>query len=209
MKLLVTGFEPFGGSDVNPSKLIVNALARDAYITTWITTALLPVDRTDGPATLLHALRVHEPDIVLCLGQAKGRSCLSIDRLAINLLDYKIADNAGTLVTDQAIVSEGPAAYFVTLPIRQILDAVKTAGVPVELSLSAGTYLCNQVLYCALHEAAIHFPTMKVGFIHVPALPEQVVEQPSMASMSLDAMLKGARAALGALVTLPARCSEY
>jgi pyroglutamyl-peptidase len=204
MKLMMTGFEPFGGDAVNPSTLILNALSDDRYAGTQFVIALLPVDHHEGPATLLHALSVHKPDIVLCLGQAKGRSCLSIERLAINLLDFRIADNAGTLISDQAIVSDGPAAYFVSLPIRQMLHAVQAVGVPAELSLSAGTFLCNQVLYCALHEAAIHRPSIRAGFIHVPALPEQVVEQPGMASMSLDAMLKGVRAAMGVLVALPA-----
>lgn len=201
MKLLVTSFEAFGGNDVNPSMLIANALSGDLCIGDQIVTTLLPVDHNDGPAVLLSALHLHEPDIVLCLGQAKGRTCLSIERLAINLLDFRTADNAGNLVTDQAIVTEGPAAYFVTLPIRQMLDAVKRAGIPVELSLSAGTFLCNQILYSALHEAATHRPTMKVGFIHVPALPEQVLDQPNMASMTKDAMLRGVRAAIGVLVT--------
>jgi pyroglutamyl-peptidase len=195
MKILITGFEPFGGSTVNPSIQVVRAMASAPLDNVDLCTAMLPVDRITGPSTLVLAVDTYKPDVVLCLGQATGRTTLSIERVAVNLLDYHIADNSGALVTDEPVVPDGPAAYFVTLPVRDLLSAVRDACVPAELSLSAGTFLCNQVLYTLLHHIAVNGLAIKAGFIHVPALPEQVVDKPAP-SMSLQTMTAGIRAAL-------------
>ncbi len=200
MKLLLTGFEPFGGSSVNPSIQVVRALADTSLEGVDLHTTMLPVDRVTGPATLVMAVESFKPEVVLCLGQATGRGVLSIERVAVNLLDYAIADNSGAQVTDEPIVPDGPAAYFVTLPVREIRDAVRAAGVPAELSLSAGAFLCNQVLYTLLHHVAVNKLSIKAGFIHVPALPEQVIgERSSVPSMGLETMLTGVRAAINAI----------
>jgi pyroglutamyl-peptidase len=162
---------------------------------------MLPVDRVTGPATLVMAVESFKPDVVLCLGQATGRAALSIERVAVNLLDYAIADNSGAVVTDEPIVPDGPAAYFVTLPVRRVRDAIRAAGVPAELSLSAGAFLCNQVLYTLLHHIAVNRQVMRAGFIHVPALPEQIVnERHGLPSMSLETMVVGVRAAIQAML---------
>jgi pyroglutamyl-peptidase len=199
MKLLLTGFEPFGGSNVNPSQQIVRALADRPIEGVQIYTALLPVDNVRGPAEALTAMQTYNPDTVLSLGQANSRVALSIERLAVNLADYAIPDNAGTRVVDRSIVTGGPAAYFVTLPVRALLAAIREANVPAELSLSAGTFLCNQVLYAVLHHISINGLPTRAGFIHVPSLPEQVVDQPRIPSMSLETMIAGVSAAIKAL----------
>ena len=120
-----------------------------------IVCAILPVEREAGPRALIEALEQHHPDAVVCLGEASGRSGVSIERVAVNLLDFRIADNTGAQVVDQPVIADGPAAYFVTLPVRRMLAAVQAAGVPAELSLSAGAFLCNQVLYHLLHHLAL------------------------------------------------------
>jgi pyroglutamyl-peptidase len=200
MKLLLTGFEPFGGSAINPSEQTVRVLARDGLTGIDLRVEILPVDRTRGPAQLIAATQTFQPDAILCLGEASRRLALSVERVAINLLDYRMADNGGQQVVDELIVPDGPAAYFVTLPVRALLDAVRDASVPVELSLSAGAFLCNQVTYEILHHLATHQLPTPAGFIHLPALPEQAVSrEPLMPSMGLETMVRGVRAAIGAI----------
>lgn len=198
MKLLLAGFEPFSGSGVNPSQQIVQALVQKGVAGVELCTAILPVDRVGGPAAALAAVQSHQPDAVLCLGQAARRPALSIERVAVNLLDYAIPDNAGNRVVDEPVVANGPAAYFATLPVRRMLAAIQAAHVPCELSLSAGAFLCNQVFYAVLHYLALNRPTVRAGFIHVPTLPEQVVSKPAP-SMSLETMVMGVQAALTAI----------
>ncbi|MCL5995093.1 MAG: pyroglutamyl-peptidase I [Chloroflexi bacterium] len=202
MKVLLTGFEPFGGSPINPSIQAARAIAEMRLEGIDLSTTLLPVDRISGPTTLVLAVETFRPAAVLCLGQTMGRAALSIERVAINLLDFSIADNAGVTVTDEPIVPNGPAAYFATLPVRQMLAAVRDAGVPAELSLSAGTFLCNQVLYSLLHHLAVNGMSIPAGFIHLPALPEQVAGRTAITpSMSLDTMIAGVSAALRSIAS--------
>jgi pyroglutamyl-peptidase len=201
MRLLLTGFEPFGGSSVNPSQQIVQAVQQQRFAGLELRTAILPVDGATAPAAVIAAVQAQRPAVVICLGQATGRAVLSIERVAVNLLDYRIPDNAGKLIEDEPVVAGGPAAYFVTLPVRAMLVAVKAADVPVELSLSAGTFLCNQVLYALLHHIAVNTLAVRAGFIHVPSLPEQAATSARVTpSMSLDTMVRGVEAALAACV---------
>ena len=205
MKVLLTGFEPFGGSQVNPSAQVVGRLARDGVPGVALHSAILPVDRQGGPATLLTAVRACQPDAILCLGEAARRPTISIERVALNLLDYRMADNSGHRAVDEPVVPDGPAAYFVTLPVRAMLDAMRTAGIPAELSLSAGAFLCNQVTYELLHYLTTHQLDIPAGFVHLPALPEQVTNAyPPMPSMALETMVRGICAVIGALpATVP------
>ena len=205
MKVLLTGFEPFGGSPINPSAQVVGKLARDGIPGVALQSAILPVDRQGGPATLLNAVRACQPDAILCLGEAARRPAISIERVAINLLDYRMVDNAGHQAVDEPIVLEGPAAYFVTLPVRAMLDAVRMAGIPAELSLSAGAFLCNQVTYELLHYLTTRQLDIPAGFVHLPALPEQVTNAyPPMPSMALETMVRGICAVIDALpATVP------
>jgi pyroglutamyl-peptidase len=202
MRVLLTGFEPFGKSEVNPSEQVVRTLAAEPLANVELFTAVLPVERQRGPAVLLQAVETYRPDAVLCLGEAGRRPAVSIERVAINLLDYGIADNAGSQVVDESIVPGGPAAYFVTLPVRAMVAAVLAAGVPAELSLSAGAFLCNQVTYELLHYLAEHKWAIPAGFVHLPLLPEQAVAAGITApTMSLETMCRGVRAAIGAIAT--------
>ena len=200
MKLLVTGFEPFGGSTINPSEQVVLALAHDAVAGVELRAGILPVDRTRGPAKVIELITQFQPDAVMCLGEAGRRQTLNIERVGINLMDYRIADNSGNLVADEPIVRGGPAAYFTTLPAREMLAAAQAAGVPAELSLSAGAFLCNQVTYAVLHFLALQNLSTPAGFIHLPLLPEQAARRdPVVASMALETMVKGVRAAIAAI----------
>jgi len=200
MRVLLTGFEPFASSQVNPSAQVVRTLAHDGIPGVALHSAILPVDRQGGPATLLNAVRALHPDAIVCLGEATRRMAISIERVAINLLDYRMADNAGHQAIDEPIVRDGPAAYFVTLPVRAMLEAVHAAGIPAELSLSAGAFLCNQVTYELLHYLTTHQLDIPAGFVHLPALPEQVINAyPPMPSMALETMTCGIRAIIGAL----------
>jgi len=200
MRLLLTGFEPFGGSSINPSEEVVRALGTEPPPGVELVTAILPVDRQRGPERLLQALQESAPQAVLCLGEAEGRGTLSIERVALNLLDFRIPDNQGIQAVDEPVAPDGPTAYFVTLPVRKVLAAVREAQVPAALSLSAGAYLCNQVLYTLLHYLARQRLDILAGFIHLPPLPEQASSgEPPTASMSLETSLKGVRAAITAL----------
>jgi len=204
MKLLLTGFEPFGASQVNPSEQVVRALAREKLDGIELHTAILPVERVRGPQTLLDAVARVKPDAVVCLGQASRRMAIAIERVAINLMDYRIPDNAGEQIVDEPILRDAPAAYFCTLPVRAMYAAVRAAGIPAELSLSAGTFLCNQVTFVLLHHLA-HAERKshtRAGFIHLPALPAQVVARDELIpSMGVETMVAGVKAAIQAVVS--------
>ncbi len=200
MNLLLTGFEPFGGQAINSSEQAARALGEANLAGITVRVAILPVDRTRGPATLLHALDAALPDAVVCLGEAARRTALSIERIAINLLDFRIPDNAGRQCVDEPIVPDGPAAYFTTLPARAMRDAARAAGVPAELSLSAGAFLCNQVFYTLMHELSRRGANIPAGFIHLPQLPEQAAgAETAPPSISLDTTVRGLAAAFSAL----------
>ncbi|WP_420643785.1 pyroglutamyl-peptidase I [Candidatus Leptofilum sp.] len=187
---LLTGFEPFGQSRINPSEQVVQQLATRRFEGFELATAVLPVHRTRGPQTLLTAVQQTNPDAIVCLGEAGGRHAISIERVAVNLMDYGIADNDGQLVQDEPIQPDGPAAYFTTLPVRQLMQAVQGAGIPAELSLTAGAYLCNQVTYELLHYLAQQQRDIPAGFVHLPFLPQQAAVRPGkFPSMALETMV--------------------
>lgn len=204
MKFLVTGFEPFGTSVINPSEQVVLALAGQAFQGFAVETAVLPVHRHLGPQTLLNHVQRHQPDAVICLGEAGGRTAVSIERVAINLLDFGIADNNGLVVQDEPITPDGPAAYFATLPVRALQQAVLAAGIPAELSLSAGAFLCNQVMYELLHFLARQQLAVPAGFVHLPLLPQQAASQkPLRPSMALEVMVTAVTTILHTLYNGP------
>ncbi|GAP06714.1 pyroglutamyl-peptidase I. Cysteine peptidase. MEROPS family C15 [Anaerolinea thermolimosa] len=190
MKLLLTGFEPFGGSPINPSALVLDRVREDHLDHTRIFTSVLPVDGETAPVQLIHKIDTIRPDIILCLGEAPGRSVISIERVAINLLDYRIPDNANRIFSDRPVIEGAPAAYFSTLPVRVLYDALINQNIPAELSLTAGSYLCNQIFFHLMHRASVDPGILSAGFIHLPSLPEQVVKRPNMGpSMSLDTLV--------------------
>ena len=205
MRILLTGFEPFGGSPINPSEEVVKALVVSPPEGIELHTAILPVSHRGGPEALLRAVERSQPGAVVCLGEAGGRAGLSIERVAINLVDDHIADNAGERWVDRPVIAGGPAAYFTTLPVKEIRAAILEAGVPTELSLSAGAFLCNQVAYTLLHSLATDHlgEAFPAGFIHLPLLPEQAAarqrERPETGagpSMDLETQVRGVAAGL-------------
>jgi pyroglutamyl-peptidase len=200
MRLLLTGFEPFGDSSINPSQQIIERLEAEGLPGIELLTAILPVDRLRGPEKLLQRIEKFHPEAILCLGEASTRAVLSIERLAVNLLNFTIPDNQGVQVEDEPIIPGGPAAYFATLPVRKACEAVKAAQVPVEISLSAGSYLCNQVFYTLLNFLVHQGLDIPAGFIHLPKLPEQAAAQQAAGpSMSLETSLRGIRAVVEVL----------
>ncbi|MEU4247830.1 pyroglutamyl-peptidase I [Amycolatopsis sp. NPDC026612] len=170
-RVLMTGFAPFGGESVNPSWQAVSLLAarRDD-----VAAVELPCEFAASLPALRRALREHRPALVICVGQAGGRSEVTPERVAINLIDARIPDNAGAQPVDAPVVPDGPAAYFGTLPVKACVAAIRAAGVPAAVSHTAGTYVCNQVFYGLMHLLATEFPGVRGGFVHVPFSPEQV-----------------------------------
>ena len=190
MKALVTGFEPFGGESVNPALEAVLRLPPrlDAL---EIGTAALPSVFGRALAALEDALVATRPDIVLCVGQAGGRAELSLERVAINVDDARIADNDGQQPIDRPVVAGGPAAYFANLPIKAAVAALREAGLPAAVSNSAGTFLCNHVFFGLMHEAALNGNRFRGGFLHVPYLPNQATRVPGAPSMTLEQIVEG------------------
>ncbi len=190
MKILLTGFEPFGESAINPSQECLTCFPDLFLEDCEIIKAILPVDQEKGPHDLLTHMHQTQPDAVLCLGLASGRAVISLERVAINLKDFRMADNSGVTISDQPVVPDGPAAYFSRLPLRKMETALKANHIPCELSLSAGAYLCNQVFYTLLHEIAVNDLNIPAGFVHLPALPQQAAKsKKQMPSMSLQIQL--------------------
>lgn len=201
MKILLSGFEPFGESPINPSQVLIESMAKKKFSQGECQAVILPVDRDRGPEALLAAVDSYSPDIVLSFGLAIGRAKISLERVALNLMDFRIPDNAGARAQDEPVIRNGPAAYFSTLPLRTLYNVLLKNHLPVDLSLSAGAYLCNQVYYSLLHEIAVRQKPIRAGFIHLPALPEQAAEsRQAMPSMSFDLMQKAAEIIINVLM---------
>lgn len=194
--ILLTGFEPFDGEVDNPSQRIVEALDGTHVGGYRIVGALLPVAFEATLPLLERLLERHRPALVLALGQAGGRCELSLERVAVNLVDARIPDNAGCQPVDVPVVADAPAAYFSTLPLKAIRAHLQASGVPAALSLSAGMYVCNQVFFALAHLLATRYPGARSGFVHVPWLPEQAARRPGQPSMALETMVAGVRAVL-------------
>lgn len=200
MKILVTGFDPFGGEKVNPAyeavKLLPDTIAGAEIIKLEIPT----VFSKSGPAVEA-GIEEHHPDVVINVGQAGGRSCVTIERVGINLAEARIPDNAGETPMDEPLQADGAPAYFATIPVKAIVQNIRDHGIPCHISYSAGTYVCNCVMYNVLHLAATKYPNIRAGFIHVPYASEQVVDKPNgMASMSLETIAKSLEYAIEATV---------
>lgn len=169
---LLTGFAPFGGETINPSWQAVRALDGRRIAGHRVVAVELPCEFEAAPRALRAALRRHRPGVVIATGQAGGRAGISLERVAINLIDARIADNAGAQPIDVPVAARAPNAYFTTLPIKSALLALREAGIDAHVSHSAGTFVCNQVFY-ALMRALARRPGIRAGFVHVPWLPEQ------------------------------------
>lgn len=190
-KLLITGFDPFGGETVNPSWEAVRLLPEEIGACR-LTKLQIPTVFGLSAETVLAAAEKLQPDVILCIGQAGGRSGITPEVVGINLREARLPDNAGNQPTDVPVVENGPAAYFATVPVRAMVKAVNDAGISAALSYSAGTFVCNDVLYSLLHH--YHGTQTRVGFIHVPFLPEQAKE--NVPAMPLEQMTAALTAAI-------------
>ena len=199
MKILVTGFDPFGGEKVNPALEAVKSLPSEIHGAEvhWVA---IPTVFYKAAEVLETAIVRFQPDAVLCIGQAGGRASLTPERVAINQDDARIPDNQGNQPIDTPIRLNGQAAYFSTLPIKAMVQAIKEEGLPATVSNTAGTFVCNHLMYQALYLADKKFPNMRAGFMHIPYMTEQVINKPNTASMNLTDIVRGIEAAIGAIV---------
>ena len=199
MKILVTGFDPFGGEKVNPALEAVKSLPSEIHGAEihWVE---IPTVFYQSAEVLETAIVHYQPDAVLCIGQAGGRASLTPERIAINQDDARIPDNQGNQPIDTPIRLDGQAAYFSTLPIKAMVQAIKEEGLPATVSNTAGTFVCNHLMYQALYLAYKKFPHMRAGFMHIPYMTEQVINKPNTASMNLTDIVRGIEAAIGAIV---------
>jgi pyroglutamyl-peptidase len=198
--ILVTGFEPFGVHSVNPTEGLAKAVDGRRVGDSVVVGAVLPVHHADAAARLGSLLAETNPAAVLHLGLAGGRARIALERVALNVMDYDVPDNAGYRASGEPCVPGGPTAYFSTLPIAAMLRALVSEGIPAYTSNTAGTYLCNQTLYWTLHAVREMAHPPRVGFIHVPLLPSMVaatgLEQPSM---DFPLMLRAVETVLGVI----------
>ena len=200
-KILVTGFQPFGGESMNPAWEAVSRLP-DTIGDATVTKVEVPVVFGRGPEAVERAVEEVEPDLVLCVGQAGGRAKITPEFVGINYADARSPDNDGCQPVAERIVDGGPDAYFATLPVKAMVQAMQEAGVPAEVSYTAGTYVCNDVMYSLLHTLATRHPGVRGGFLHVPYATEQATHLPaSTPSMSVDDMARGIAVALEAALT--------
>lgn len=202
VNLLLTGFEPFDQDPINPSWEVARAL--DGWQQGGATVRAVQLPCVFGAAVLRleQALEQWQPTLVVCLGLAGGRSEITPERVAINVDDARIPDNAGCQPIDQPVVTDGPAAYFSTLPIKAMVRAMREAGVPAAVSNTAGSFVCNHVFYALMHRLAVSGSTARGGFIHLPALPELAARHPGMPTMALDTQRLGLQIALGSALEL-------
>lgn len=200
MKVLITGFDPFGGEEINPAYEAVKLLPDQIGNAEIIKMEIPTVFEKEGEA-LEQGIRENKPDIVICVGQAGGRSAITVEKVAINLIEARIPDNEGKQPLDRPVYEDGENAYFAKLPVKAMVREIKSHGIPAKISYTAGTFVCNDVMYRLLYMIDRKYPGMKGGFIHVPYLPEQVIDLPDgtasmSAQMIADALKYAIEAAL-------------
>ncbi|WP_314067303.1 pyroglutamyl-peptidase I [Cardiobacterium hominis] len=203
-KLLITGFQPFDGESVNPALEVAKSLQGKTINGYEVIAREIPVVRFEALKAVQAAIEELQPNAVITIGQAGGRPDITVERVGINIDDFRIPDNKGNQPIDEPIVAGGPVAYWATLPIKKMVANVKAQGIPASVSNSAGTYVCNHLLYGLLHYLTTQGKTaIPAGFIHIPYLPEQMAvrsgKDAQVATMSLDTLLKGFEAMIAAL----------
>lgn len=195
--LIITGFDPFGGETVNPAWEAVKRLP-DCIGSFRLTKLEIPTVFGCGAQAVLEAAKADRADVILCVGQAAGRDAVTPERIAVNIRDARISgtrDNAGFLAQGEAAAPEGPAAYFATVPVERMAQAIRDAGIRGAVSNTAGTFVCNDTLYLLLHR--FHGTATQVGFIHVPCLPQQA--KAGVPGMELEQIIRALEAAVGAI----------
>ena len=198
MKLLLTAFTPFGGESINPALEAVKEI-KDKISNLDIIKLEVPTVFNKSIQTVIDAMEKEKPDFVLCVGQAGGRAGITPERVAINIDDARIPDNDGNQPIDEVIFEDGENAYFSNLPIKAIVEAVKKEGLPAGISNSAGTYVCNHLMYGVLHFIEKNNSKIRGGFIHVPFIREQVLNKPDKPAMPLCDIVRGLEAAIMAI----------
>jgi pyroglutamyl-peptidase len=201
--ILVTGFEPFGGERVNPSALVATALHGRTLDSARVTGAVLPCVFGASIDALRDAIAACRPQVVLALGQAAGRAGFSLERVAINLDDARIADNAGAQPIDRPVVARAAPARFTTLPVKAMVAALRAAGHPAEVSYSAGSFVCNHLFYGLQHQLRAR-RRARSGFMHLPLLPQQAHGRAGQPTLSLTTMIDGVSLALVTALRTPA-----
>lgn len=199
MKILVTGFDPFGTDKINPAIEAVKKLP-DEIKSAEIIKLEIPTVFNKSAEIVKKAIEKENPDYVLNVGQAGGRYGITCERVAININDGRIPDNEGYQPLGEPIHEDGEAAYFTQLPIKAQVKAIRKAGLPASVSNTAGTYVCNHIMYQVQYMRDKKFPNIKAGFIHIPFLPQQVVNRPNTPSMALADIINGLTAAISAIV---------
>lgn len=199
MKILITGFDPFGGETVNPAYEAVKLLP-DTIAGAEIIKLEVPTRFHRAGAVMEDAMQRHKPDAVICVGQAGGRAAITPEKVAINLMDGRIPDNAGYQPVDAPIREDGETAYFTSLPVKAMVQRMRDAGIPAAVSYTAGTYVCNYLLYTLLYLIDKKYPNVRGGFIHVPYAMEQVINKPlGTPSMDLRQIARGLETAVEAV----------
>ena len=195
MKLLITGFDPFGNESINPAWEAVKLLPSQVE-GVEIIKLQIPTVFKESIDMILKGVKEHKPDVVICVGQAGGRYDITIERVAINLDDARIKDNKGNQPIDESIYADGQDAYFTTLPIKAMVEEIKKVDIPASVSNTAGTYVCNHVMYGVLYHINKFSLVKKGGFIHVPFIPQQVLDKKNMPSMDLKSIARGLEASI-------------
>ncbi|MGL5412669.1 MULTISPECIES: pyroglutamyl-peptidase I [Bacteria] len=198
MKVLITGFDPFGGESINPAWEAVKAM-KDNIDGIEVIKLQIPTVFKKSAEKLFAGIEEHKPDAVICIGQAGGRYDMSVERVAINMDDGRIPDNEGYQPIDTPVYEDGENAYFATLPIKGIVEEIKLAKIPASVSNTAGTYVCNHIMYSLLYYISKNNLNVKGGFIHVPYITEQVVDKKNMPYMEVTTITKALECAVQAL----------
>ncbi|MGN1402295.1 MAG: pyroglutamyl-peptidase I [Bacillus sp. (in: firmicutes)] len=199
MKVLLTGFDAFGGEPVNPAEEAVKMVS-DHINGAEIIKIIIPTVQTKSVQAIEKAIEEHNPDIVISIGQAGGRFDITPERVAINIDDYRIKDNEGNQPIDQVIRTDGQSAYFSNLPVKAMVKHMNDHNIPATLSNTAGTFVCNHVMYGILYMIEKKYPAIKGGFIHIPYMTSQVMDKKNMPFMSLNDIVKGLELAIEACV---------
>ena len=199
MKILLTAFEPFGGETINPAQEAVKKVKSDLG-GAEIVKIDVPVVFDKAGQVVYEAMKKENPDVVFCIGQAGGRIGLTPERVAINMQDARIKDNDGQQPFDKKCFEDGPDAYFTLLPVKAMVENIKKAGIPASVSYTAGTFVCNDLMYSVLYHINKEFSNTIGGFMHVPFLHDQVLAKPNMPSLSADDIAKGIEVAIEAII---------